>query len=269
MSQLDRVKNEIQPDQIYFDITSSNFQSKTKSPNAFQFTDVRTVPFVNCPEDYYLSIVRFSVDTGGTPVFIPSIEPNQANRDLTIYSVSLSYFNGSRTYNVREPIIWIPQDTSATLPVPPSQTFNKLQYNEDGYYYCYSYQWICYLMTLAFRRCLASLITLITDTGGILPDPAPDLQIYPPLVNWDSTANRAIMFTQSSLYDLENAGGVNLNAINVYFNSALFGLFNSFPNRFLGYDDTTYFQNYRILNVYQGGTNATSLFFQPPNTTGC
>jgi hypothetical protein len=91
MSQLNKVKNDINPDQIYYDVTVSNFQSSTTNPNPFYFNDSRTVPFVNVPEDYYLSILRFTVDTGTIPVFLPSIQPNQGDRDLTIYSVGMSW----------------------------------------------------------------------------------------------------------------------------------------------------------------------------------
>jgi len=91
MSQLDPAKNAVTADQLYFDITVSNFKSTTSKPPQFYFNEQRTLPFVRNPEDYYLSILRFTMETGSLPVFIPSIEPNQADRNKTIYSFTLDY----------------------------------------------------------------------------------------------------------------------------------------------------------------------------------
>jgi hypothetical protein len=271
MSQLDPMKNKTAPDQIYFDVTSSNFQSVTKEPNPFSFNDARTIPFVQRPEDYYLSIIRFTVDTAGVPVFIPSIEPNQGVRDLTIYKVSLGYTDNAAfpptVYNATRPVIWVPQDQSAQVPLAPSSQSNFLQNNQSGYYNCYSYTWMVYLINLAFSQCLSDLITAITAGGGTPLNPAPDLAVSAPLMGWDSTANRAILYTQNSIYNLGGAGGgVNPNAVNVYMNTALFELFGSFPHRFITYNDPINHQNVRILNVYQEFTNSTYLYLNPPTT---
>jgi hypothetical protein len=112
MSQLDPRKNEASPDQLYFDITVSNFKSTTTKPPQFYFNESRTLPFVRNPEDYYLSILRFTVETGSLPVFIPSIEPNQADRDKTIYSFTLEYTDPTTgvTYSSGQEFInYIPQ----------------------------------------------------------------------------------------------------------------------------------------------------------------
>lgn len=91
MSQLDPQLNAVSADQLYYDIVVSNFKSTTTKPPVFYFNESRTLPFVRNPEEYYLSILRFTMETGSLPVFIPSIEPNQADRDLTIYSFTLEF----------------------------------------------------------------------------------------------------------------------------------------------------------------------------------
>ena len=254
MSQLDPMKNKTAPDQIYFDVTSSNFQSKTKEPLPFAFNDARTIPFVLNPGDYNLSIIRFTVDTAGVPVFIPSIEPADSNRDLTIYKVSLGYTDivSGITYNATRSVIWVPQDQNAQVPLAPASQSNFLQNNQSGYYNCYSYTWMMYLINVAFSQCLADLIAAIAAGGGTPLNPAPDLAVAAPLIGWDSTSNRAILYTQNSIYNLGGAGGgVNPSAVNVYMNTALFELFSSFPHRFITYNDPINSQNVRILNVYQ------------------
>ena len=84
MSQLNEVKNNAAPDQIYFDVTVSNFQSTTTQPPVFFFDEQRTMPFISKPEDYYLSILRFTMETASLPVFIPSITPAQGDLNKTI-----------------------------------------------------------------------------------------------------------------------------------------------------------------------------------------
>jgi hypothetical protein len=91
MSQLDSAKNAASADQLYFDITVSNFKSTTTKPPVFYFNESRTLPFIRNPEEYYLSILRFTMETGSIPVFIPSIQPNQGDRDKTLYSFTLEY----------------------------------------------------------------------------------------------------------------------------------------------------------------------------------
>ena len=256
MSQLDSAKNAVAPDNIYFDVTSTNFQSKNEPPAAFSFTDARTIPFVNNPSLYNLSIIRFTADTLTVPVFIPSIEPNQSDPNLTIYSVSLSYADTGTfpptIYNYTQVVNWVPQRKNVATPLAPSQTFNKLQNNMTGYYNCYSYTWLVYLITIAYQDCLAGLATLIGLPTTLFP-----------LVNWDSTSNRAILYAPTEFYNLGSATAPNLNAIKIYMNAALYELFGSFPAAYLGFLDDVYYQNYQLLPVWIGGTNGSFLFPNP------
>jgi hypothetical protein len=82
MSQLNPIKNDASPDQVYFDITVSNFQSTTTKPPVFFFNEQRTMPFISNPEEYYLSILRFTMETGSLPVFIPSIEETETRPSI-------------------------------------------------------------------------------------------------------------------------------------------------------------------------------------------
>ena len=49
MSQLNPVKNASSPDQIYYDITVSNFQSTVTKPPVFFFNEQRNNPFILNP----------------------------------------------------------------------------------------------------------------------------------------------------------------------------------------------------------------------------
>ena len=250
MSQLNKKINEVSASHIYYDVVVSNLQSTTQRPSVFQYNDTRTTPFLMNPEDYTMSIIRFTLDTASLPVFIPQIQSNQADRDLTIYSVTLSYDG----FDAQTFIDWNPQDTSATLPSPTNATFNKRQDDSTGYYNCYSYSWFIERVYQAF---VTSFNALEANFGpGVLPS------IYPPIINWDPTTNSATIFADCEGYDVSNPFGLVDGVIGVFMNAPLYELFNSFPATYLGYDNVVNGKNYRIPLVDIGGTNTTSII--PP-----
>jgi hypothetical protein len=249
MSQLNERINKSKADFIYYDVAVSNLQNSDTKPQVFSYQDTRTTPFISVPEEYTLSIVRFTCGTSSLPVFIPQIQPNQGDRDLTIYSVTLTYQN----FEVQTYINWNPQDLSAPLPPTPLQTQNKRQFNQEGYYNCYSYTFFIERIYAALTACFDDLTFLVVAAGGVMPT------IYPPLISWDPTTNSASMYADTGGYDLNPA--VLIDQIGVFMNAPLFNLFNSFPAVYLGYDVLNG-KNYRIPFVDIGGTNAVNLI--PP-----
>lgn len=117
-------------DNVYYDVTITNLETINRNPPSLYFNETRNTPFVYDPESYYLSIIRFTLDTPTLPVFIPVIQPNQGNRDLTIYSVTLSWTNPVapfQTFNQQTFVNFIPQIQDVVVPAPPSQTTDGLQ----------------------------------------------------------------------------------------------------------------------------------------------
>ena len=126
----------------YIDVYAINANSIDALPVPVQFTQTRNIPFLFKPEDYYLSVVRFQIDTNSLPVFTCAIQYNQGNLNLSIYSVSLSWTNTVapfQTFNQQTFITWSPQDLASPIPRPPNATQNLFQDNSGGYYYCYNY----------------------------------------------------------------------------------------------------------------------------------
>ena len=255
MSQFSVVKNDSAPDQVYFDVTVTNFQSTNTIPPVFYFNEQRTMPFIGCPEDYYLSILRFTVETGTTPLFIPTIQPNQGNRDLTIYSVSLQFTDtslpGNPTFVAQEFITWTPQDKSAELPPPPNATATGIQSNFNGYYNCYSYTWWLALVGRAFQDAFNNLDNQVTTAGGTLPT------IHPPYINWDTSSSSATLFADVDGYDQNPL--ISADQIKIYMNAPLFNLFNSFPPLYLGYVTVLNGKNFEIVCANIGSTNLQTI----------
>ena len=124
------------PDKVYYDITVSNIQNTDTPPPILYFNETRNSPFILDPESYYLSIIRFTLDTNTLPIIQPVIQPDQSNVNLTEYSVTLEWTNPVapfQTFTQQTFIIFVPQNKQAIVPSPPSQTVSKLQNNATGY----------------------------------------------------------------------------------------------------------------------------------------
>ena len=212
------------PDNVYLDVLITNVGSFTTSPLPISFNEARQSAFLRKPEDYEMSIIRFQCDTSTLPVFIPVIQPNQNNVNLTVYSITMTYLppGGGVTvpYIYQQPLIFVPQNTSVTVPPPPSSTTNGLQ-SPSSYYYYYNYQSFIYLVYEAFTKCFNALNALVP--GGLPSTLAPT-------INWDISNNTAVIFCETPYYNTSQADNItpNPNNIRIYFNTPLYYLFNSF-----------------------------------------
>jgi hypothetical protein len=297
MSQFNLVKNSVSADQSYFDLTVTNFQNTTDPPQPFYYNEQRTLPFVSVPEDYYLSILRFTVETGSLPVFIPSIQPlvqQQANPitpsvtypypavptdiNLTIYSVTLEYTDPltNTTYTSQSYIQHIAQDTS--VPVPTALGANGIQVNDNGYYNIYSYTFWIYQVWVAFIRAWGqdglgqtaypygnsnpSLLSQLATAGVSIPQSqgqtaGTSVTTYYAPFINWDATSNTAVLTAQSAFCVNQATGTN--PIKIYMNAPCFQLFNSFPARYLGYTNVVKGKNFQIELANVGGTNGTSI----------
>lgn len=254
MSQLSVFKKAQNPDMIYYDIVSTNFQTTTTEEPILRFNETRTNPIINNSGDYYLSIVRFSLDTYNLPSLICEIQPNQGNPDLSIYSITLEYDNGlgGITPSTQVYLNWIPQNKNLVTPIPPSSTTNKFQEN-NKYYYCYQFQYFLTLINTAFGTALTSLIA---NTGGGL---SPIALAEQPVMTWDTTQQSGILQAQEQYYDRSQTA-----KIKIYFNPPLFALFNSFPSLNFGTGtNVSLGRNYEMVIANFAGINTILLPTNP------
>jgi hypothetical protein len=257
MSQFDLKKNSVAPDQIYFDLTVTNFKSTLKPPTPVYYNDQRSMPFIMNPEDYYLSILRFTVETGTIPVFIPSIEPNQANKDLTIYNITLQYTDPTlpnAPFTATLPIIWRPQDQSAGVPAAPNATFNKLQDNASGYYFAYHMTWFVLLINETLQLVYAALDALVVAAALTLPS------FFAPVCYYDTTSSTIVLYADVLGYKVDLDPLLPNNEIQMIWNAPLYGLFSSLPAILLGYGSQL---NWRIGFINFGSTNLQEIIVSP------
>ena len=246
-------------DQIYFDVTATNFGTTAATPPpTFYYNESRALPFIEKPEDYYLSIMRFTVETGNLPVFIPLIQNDTTinttkDPNYTVYAVTLrltypdsTVFDSGGLLN-REgyttcPIVWKCPD--ATIPTPAFTS--SFPDNTNGYYNCYSFQHLINLINTAILNCYLEQpnspyaksknvsSTTSAAIGGVsarwskgnqfvynAPNSAP---LCPQLV-WNNVTQKVSVYADVNWF-ANFPGQYNLS---IEFNPALYQLFNSFP----------------------------------------
>jgi hypothetical protein len=116
-------------DRIYYNVSirSDDTQGQTQA----YYLENRTIPLIDEPEQYYITVARFSIPGNAIPIFIMEAQLGQANVNLTPYTVTIRYLNVDYSVNV----IYVPRNTFPT-PAPPLVQ----QDVSTGYYYVYSYE---------------------------------------------------------------------------------------------------------------------------------
>lgn len=201
------------PTHIYLDldIVNNNTESLTKPPD-LTFTETRNSPYLTSPDQYYCSIVRFNIMTGNSiPVFIPRIVTGQDDPNKTVYQVGMSY--GS--YHVYLNVTYECEDATQPLASKPL----LIQDFSSDYYNVYNYQ----SFTKQINKCIYDVWLLLVNQASISSS-------TPPIIEFDPNIGKFMLLAEQAYYDQA------LNAhITVYFNTRLMQLFQSLPNKFLGY----------------------------------
>jgi len=266
MSQLNQVKNSANPDKIYYDIQITNVENSTTAPPVLYFNESRNTPFINVPEEYYMSIIRFTLDTPTLPIFIPTIQtsltlnPTQ-NPNQTIYSFQFS-FNG--VYQPEQTFIqWVPQSKYIPAPAFISNGVFTIQDNSTGYYGCYSFEYFINIInvTIAQQFDAFKAYYATQPQSGTTPFPA---SAVAPIIAWDGSANIARMIFQESFLN----EATNPTPVYFFMNSPLYNLFGSLTATNYGYTLTNG-RNFQILVLSFGGFNTyqyTNYLLAPPVT---
>ena len=228
------------PYHIYYDLDVVNLdKTGTQSPPILRFIEVRNNPYLNAPENYFLSVVRFSIQTPSLPIFIPLIQTGQPDPNLTIYSVSMSYEVGGNNLVYQAFMNYSPQNLFLPIPSPPLV-------NQDvstEYYFIYSYQYFIKMVNDTLSACLTGLNALIVGAGGVpLTSNAPFFEI-------DPSGLKSYIFADQVAFN-ENLA----NPYKLFMNSAMYHLFTSYQQEYYGFTNITFGRNYR-LKIYPTTTN--------------
>jgi len=234
---------------VDLDITNNDFEGLEK-PKNLVFNEVRNTPYLINPSKYFFSVIRFQLDTPTLPVFIPKIEPNQADRDLTIYKLAMTYGGNEVVKTVK----WITEEFSTIYPIEPVGNRQEL----STYYYSYTYKHFVNLLNTALDECLNALPIL----------PAPVATITAPQFIYDDTTNKISLVANSNYFN--NGTGLNPvpnTAINIYCNAPLKNLLSGFETVDYGFpvaNPTINPLQYRF-KIYPTSNNLSNIRI-PPST---
>jgi len=158
--------NDTRPSHVYYDMSAVN-NDITGSLDAtpITFSEVRGQPFLNNPQDYFCSIVRFQVETPYLPLYLVYVQTGQSDVNLTIYSVSLSYVYNGTTYVQETYLQYVPENLSVPIPAPPT----TVQDFSTEYYWGMSYQRFVTMVNVALQTCYTGLNNQVVTAGGSLP----------------------------------------------------------------------------------------------------
>lgn len=262
-----------EPTHIYYDLEVCNqaLNDTGLPPSRLSFTQVRSSSILDNPNDYFMSIVRFSLDTAGAlPEFIPQINLEQLPADpdfpnQTVYEVTLGFqdvASGNATlaagvFSTRN-VVYIPH-TSSSIAIPgfqPPTTPLTIQNTTTNYYWVQNLnQWI-QMINDALSKAWADVVALVNAAvaGTITGD-----DLNPPYLAWDNATNKATLYASINLFNQGAFWNPFTTAIspakaNVWFNSPLHILFSSFEYAFQGYAPPKSF----LLRVYDRNDNVVA-----------
>jgi hypothetical protein len=267
-----------EPTHIYYDLEVANqaLNDTGLPPSRLSFTQVRSSSILDNPNDYFMSIVRFSLDTAGAlPAMIPQIDLQQSNDpssnfftpdfpNKTVYEVTLSYNDPSGTnFTSTKPVIYIPHIKAGltyqgfNAPTAPPLTIDV---GTSNYYWVQDlHQWI-QMVNKALADAWAFIVTGASLTGD---------NAIPPYLTWDAERNIATLYANVALF---NQGAfwnpystpASPAPANLWFNAPLRVLFSSFEYTFQEYAPPESF----LLRVYDRGNNVVPKGVAPPSLAG-
>lgn len=233
----------------YYDLTLINNDNNNSKKARFQFTEQRNSEIISNPSEYFMSIIRFNLDTSlGLPLMIPHIQLNQTDPNLLIYSFTMKY----KTFEFQQFCEFTPQDKGAQVPNVTNNTYQDLS---TGYYYLYNYS---YFVNEILNDCLDKCFTGIKTTAHNGSNTEIDGFNNKPFFTYDPTTQQLILNCDKSCFDNSLD-----NPIYIYCNSAMGNLIPSFELDYYG-DNIVNGKNYKI-NVYSFDGNLNVIDFDTWN----
>jgi len=265
-----------EPTHIYYDLEIANqaLADTGVPPNRLTFTQVRSSTVLDNPNDYFMSIVRFSLDTAGAlPVFIPQIDLEQLPADpdfpnQTVYEVTLGYRDVlsanpvlsagvTVTYNV----VFIPHNSATTADIPgqdfkPPTTPLTIRNTTINYYWVQNINNWIQMINDALAKAWVDVVALVNTAvpGTIAGD-----DLNPPYLAWNDATGVATLYASINLFNQGAYWNPYTTAIspakaNIWFNNPLHILFSSFEYAFQGYAPPESF----LLRVYDRRNNTVA-----------
>jgi len=259
------------PTHEYIDCEIVNNSTTDLSPMPVVFNNVKTSQIVDNCSDYFLSVIRWSLDSG-LPQIIPQIKlasEGGTDVDETAYVVNIGYSKlltgGDITFlddvgvTVATPVVFIPEDL--TLPQPTLSPTGQDEVYTNPYYFIHSIGNFLSMVNKALEHAVAAFVVAYNSKYPTFPISLDTLGV--PHFDW----NGNLISLSCSEYWLYNSSG----PINFYisFNTPLHNLFDTFPYKFinksvqannLGQNYVMLFHEHQWESTYTAGNPLTTYY---------
>lgn len=245
MSNFDLISKLTSPQHIYYDLVITNYYSNQDALQQIEFNETRNSNIVPRADEYYLSIVRFQVDSYSLPSFFADIEPNQPNINLMTSSITMSWYDiptATETFGTQRYNIWVP---NIQYPAPTAPNSNPFGLQQNTLYYnSYSFEHVINIFN-------TTLITAFNDVIGLAPGGPPNI----PFFKWNSSESKVELYCDSLFFDNKN---IVSGYFNIYFNRPMYALLNSLPLQFRNLISSPNGTIYKLL-IYNNNFSNTQL----------
>ena len=204
------------PTHVYLNLDVVNNSTTTSQP--LVFNETRNMPFLTNSQDYFCSVVRFTLQTSNSlPVFIPDILTGQSDYNKTVYAITMSLTqittsvpSGEKTYTTKiksEYIQYARQDATVPLPSPPSTRVDT----SSSYYFVYNINDWVDMINLCFKQLTNELITAFSST----------FSFNQPFITYDISSGLFTIHSDNSMDFIGSGGTFDLS---IGFNSRLYNI---------------------------------------------
>lgn len=209
---------------FYYDITIGNSLLANPSgvPVEATFNETRTQAlFDGEPENYNLSVIRFTLPTLYIPYQIMPVEfdpTNPANPNRTIYSFTLKYNN----VLYKQPVQWITQTLASPTPTPPPFTGIKTP-DYYIYYSLYNLTYFCSLLNttldVCFQTNIVPLLPVVAGKSYVSPyfTYNPNNKLFSLWASGEFLTTSTLPFGMVGLYWNSNLGNIFDDSFNIQF----------------------------------------------------
>jgi len=227
-----------------------------------EFEEDRTTPLLINPSDYYMSVVRFSIDGSDLPLFVCPVIPNPLDAtdpNYTPFTVTLRVLGNNYTSH----LIYITGDDT-TPPLPPTAT--RSQDNRTSYYYVFYYT---QFITSINNAILESFNKLIIDFPAYASVPVP-YYIYDPITQLISFICPNFMLGLDNVYVTRyDANNIplfgNLPNIQIFLNTKLYSYFEGIKSFFVfNHNSINLTENQSMILI---DDNKNNYYYPPMNNT--
>lgn len=257
-----------QPVHIYYDMNLiNNDASFPGDPVRFQYKETRSNDFLSSPQNYFMSIVRFNLQSPTLPVFIPQINLNPNTNNGSIYPIIALSANLSAQVEVLlignylgvipvDAVIYLSYNALNPSVAPPGDT------SGTGLQYCRISDVRLSVLGSSPNSQLVTRITLAylngtTITGTPANYPAGVAAAAPILRPWKGATQNLNM----AIFNINALTVLTSNSISIDCNTAILGTLPASPMKLMfKIGDIVYIQN---TNGYNGVYTVKDVF---PNT---